>query len=51
MGHAIEALAAERGHEVICTIDNAEELVAKSATLKAADVAIEFTMPSVATSP
>lgn len=48
MGHAIEALAAERGHEVICTIDNAEELVAKSATLKAADVAIEFTMPSVA---
>lgn len=48
MGHAIEALAIERGHEIVCTIDNAEELAAKARQLTEADVAIEFTMPSVA---
>lgn len=48
MGHAIEALALERGHEIVCTIDNAEELAAKARQLTEADVAIEFTMPSAA---
>ncbi len=48
MGHAIEALAIERGHEIVCTIDNAEELAAKARQLTEADVAIEFTMPSAA---
>ena len=48
MGHAIEELAGTRGHEVVCTIDNAEELAAKASLLKTANVAIEFTMPSVA---
>lgn len=48
MGHAIEELAGTRGHEVVCTIDNAEELAAKAQQLNEADVAIEFTMPSVA---
>lgn len=48
MGHAIEALAHERGHEVVCTIDTAEEWTLKQAQLKEADVAIEFTMPTTA---
>ena len=48
MGHAIEELAGTRGHEVVCTIDNADELAAKASLLKTANVAIEFTMPSVA---
>lgn len=48
MGHAIEELVGSRGHEIVCTIDNAEELAAKAEILKEADVAIEFTMPLVA---
>lgn len=48
MGHAIEALAKTRGHEIVCTIDNDEERAAKASQLKEADVAIEFTVPSVA---
>ena len=48
MGHAIEALAPTRGHEIVCTIDNAEELVSNAAQLKEADVAIEFTVPAAA---
>lgn len=48
MGHAIEALAVKRGHQICCTIDNSEELATKAQLLKNADVAIEFTMPTVA---
>lgn len=44
MGHAIEALAAERGHNVVCIID--KEL--KQGELREADVAIEFTTPQTA---
>ena len=34
MGHAIEELAPTRGHEIVCTIDNGDELAAKAAILK-----------------
>lgn len=44
MGHAIEALAAERGHQVVCIID--KEL--KRGDLCDSDVAIEFTTPQTA---
>lgn len=48
MGHAIEALAPERGHRIVCTIDTPEEWTQREALLRAADVAIEFTMPQAA---
>ncbi len=44
MGHAIEALATERGHHIVCTIDKDVE----EGSLREADVAIEFTTPSTA---
>lgn len=45
MGKAIEAIALERGHQIVLTIDlhNAADLTV--ANLKKADVAIEFTSP------
>lgn len=48
MGHAIEALAPERGHRIVCTIDTPEEWTQREALLRGADVAIEFTMPQAA---
>lgn len=45
MGHAIETLAAERGHKVTTKIDKDEPWPAKID----ADVAIEFTTPATAT--
>ena len=48
MGHVIERIARERGHEIVCTIDMGEEAKFDSAEFKAADVAIEFTQPTSA---
>ena len=45
MGHAIEALAAERGHQVSAKIDKDDPWPEKIE----ADVAIEFTTPKTAT--
>lgn len=48
MGHAIERQALSRGHEIVARIDaeNIEDI--DSDAFRSADVAIEFTMPSVA---
>jgi len=48
MGHEIERAALSRGHEIVCRIDvdNVEDF--GSEAFKSADVAIEFTAPSVA---
>ena len=48
MGHEIEAIAKEKGHSIVLTIDkeNAHELNALN--LKPVDVAIEFTIPTTA---
>lgn len=48
MGHAIERIARQRGHEIVSIIDvnNQEEFAGEA--FKSADVAIEFSMPSVA---
>ncbi len=48
MGHEIERLLLERGHEVVLIIDvdNQEQMTAEN--LQKADVAIEFTTPSTA---
>lgn len=48
MGHEIETVALERGHEVVATIDNDEEWASKAECLKGADVAIEFSTPKTA---
>ncbi len=48
MGHMIEQIALERGHEIVCKIDvdNAEDF--DSPAFSSADVAIEFTNPTAA---
>ena len=48
MGHIIESIALERGHEIVCIIDkdNVEDF--NSAAFASADVAIEFTTPQTA---
>lgn len=45
MGHAIEQVAINRGHEVVLRITSANKHVMDEAHLKQADVAIEFTRP------
>ena len=48
MGHAIEKAATGRGHSIICTVDNNEELNERKSSLMQCDVAIEFTTPATA---
>ena len=48
MGHEIEKIALERGHEVVCIIDLHEEEKFESPAFRSAEVAIEFTAPSSA---
>lgn len=48
MGHEIEKIARERGHEIVCIIDMNEEHKFKSPQFKEADVAIEFSSPKSA---
>ena len=48
MGHEIEKIARERGHEIVCTIDMDEEEKFSSSGFKSAEVAIEFTSPESA---
>jgi 4-hydroxy-tetrahydrodipicolinate reductase len=48
MGHMIESIALQRGHEIVCIIDqnNLDEFESKA--FASADVAIEFTTPQTA---
>ena len=48
MGHEIEKVARERGHEIVCIIDINDEEKFDSPEFKSADVAIEFTSPQSA---
>ncbi len=48
MGHIIERIAKERGHEIVSTIDIDNLGDFESAAFKSADVAIEFTKPDTA---
>ena len=50
MGHIIESIALERGHEVVCVIDKDNLDDFSSAAFASADVAIEFTTPQTAAS-
>jgi len=50
MGHEIEQVALERGHQIIATIDNEIEWSERLGLVESADVAIEFSHPSVALS-
>ncbi|HOL30009.1 MAG TPA: 4-hydroxy-tetrahydrodipicolinate reductase [Paludibacteraceae bacterium] len=50
MGKAIERIAKERGHEIVCIIDIDNLNDFESDKFKSADVAIEFTHPGVALS-
>ena len=48
MGHEIENVALQRGHQVIATIDNETEWKEKMGQLKQCDVAIDFSTPATA---
>ena len=48
MGHAIEQIAFQRGHEIVSVIDVNNQEDFTSDAFKSADVAIEFSMPAVA---
>lgn len=48
MGHEIEKICRERGHNIVCTIDANEEAKFDSDEFKSADVAIEFSSPESA---
>ena len=48
MGHMIELIALERGHEIVCKIDADNQGEFDSPAFAAADVAIEFTTPTAA---
>ena len=48
MGHIIEQMAKQRGHTIVSTIDIGNLDDFRSDAFRSADVAIEFTMPSVA---
>ncbi len=48
MGRAIERIARERGHDIVCVIDAGDEARFDSPEFKSADVSIEFSVPSAA---
>jgi len=48
MGHTIEQIAIQRGHTIVSTIDINNTADFQSADFRSADVAIEFSTPSVA---
>jgi len=48
MGHTIEEVARERGHQVVCVIDKDNQEAFDSEAFASADVAIEFTTPATA---
>lgn len=48
MGHAVEKIARERGHEIVCIIDAGEADKFNSAEFHASDAVIEFTTPATA---
>lgn len=48
MGHAIEKMARERGHEIVSVIDVDNQSDFESAAFRSADVAIEFSTPTSA---
>lgn len=48
MGHMIEQIALERGHEIVCKIDVDNQQDFDSPAFASADVAIEFTNPTAA---
>ena len=50
MGHEIEKICRDRGHNIVCTIDAGEERKFDSEEFKSADVAIEFSSPQSALS-
>lgn len=48
MGKAIEAVALQRGHEIVCRINSENRSSVQPDDLKVADVVIEFTVPDAA---
>lgn len=48
MGHAVEKIALERGHEIVAVVDAGDEDILAGPEFASADAAIEFTTPQAA---
>lgn len=48
MGHAVERIAIDRGHEIVCLVDAGQEALIDTPEFRSADVIIEFTTPATA---
>lgn len=48
MGHQVEEILLREGHEIVAVIDNEDDWMQKMGDFDTADVAIDFSMPSVA---
>lgn len=48
MGHQVEEILLHEGHEIVAIIDNEDDWMQKMEDFDTADVAIDFSMPSVA---
>ena len=48
MGRAVERIALDRGHEIVCRVDAGEDALIDSTEFRSADVIIEFTTPATA---
>ena len=48
MGHEVEKVAIERGHQIIATVDNSSEWETKAEEISNADMIIDFSLPETA---
>ncbi len=48
MGREVEKMALERGHEVVCRIESERDFAAQAEAWRAAEIAIEFSVPTAA---
>lgn len=48
MGHEVEKLAFEKGHEIVARIDQSEDWTSQTSQINTADVAIDFSIPKEA---
>jgi len=48
MGHEVEKVALERGHQIVATVDNSSEWETKAKEIKKAEMLIDFSLPETA---
>ncbi|MDE5544783.1 MAG: 4-hydroxy-tetrahydrodipicolinate reductase, partial [Bacteroidales bacterium] len=48
MGHEVEKISREKGHEIVCILNDGEDWTKQAQALKQAQVVIDFSEPSCA---